>query len=311
MGAPQNVIGKLGFKDGGSKIFSYPADIYNTPFVCALRFSEYNREISFKEGTQNPTAAIILPLPSQLAESTNITHSDFSSPYMAGFLQAMQSRKEGESIPAAIARVGKDNAGILGNMAVEGIGVGVSRMSAAAGENLGGITGDLLKSAGGALGTEIATAGKSGAITGMITNPHITSLFSGVALRGYQYSWMFSPRSASESRDLNEIFNYIRRASLPSYSAGKIGLKYPQEVQVDFIGNGIEKFVLGTKRTVITDVSVNYAADGHPAFYKSGAPTSLSLSISLKEVAIRTAEDYGGGDSPLSATGGLAGSSGK
>lgn len=309
MGAPQNVIGKLGFKDGGSKIFSYPADIYNTPFVCALRFSEYNREISFKEGTQNPTAAIILPLPSQLAESTNITHSDFSSPYMAGFLQAMQSKKEGESIPEAIMRVTKDNAGIMGNMAIEGVGVALSKFSAA-GEG-SGMGRQLVAAAGSALGNEIAAAGKSGAVTGMITNPHITTLFSGVALRGYQYSWMFSPRSASESRDLNEIFNYIRRASLPSYSAGKIGLKYPQEVQVDFIGNGIEKFVLGTKRTVITDVSVNYAADGHPAFYKSGAPTSLSLSISLKEVAIRTAEDYGGGDSPLSATGGLAGSSGK
>jgi hypothetical protein len=309
MGAPQNVIGKLGFKDGGSKIFSYPADIYNTPFVCALRFSEYNRETSFKEGTQNPTAAIILPLPQQLAESTQITHSDFSSPYIAGFLQAMQSKKEGESIPAAIARVGKDNAGILGNMAIEGVGTALSKFSAAGeGASMGR---QLVGAAGQALGNEVAAAGKSGAITGMITNPHITTLFSGVALRGYVYNWMFSPRSASESRDLNEIFNYIRRASLPSYSAGKIGLKYPQEVQVDFIGNGIEKYVLGTKRTVITDVGINYAADGHPAFYKSGAPTSLSLSITLKEVAIRTAEDYGGGESPLSATGGLAGSSGK
>jgi hypothetical protein len=126
----------------------------------------------------------------------------------------------------------------------------------------------------------------------MITNPHQTVVFSGVNLRGYGYNWLFSPRSQAESDTLNNIFNMIRRASLPSYTSGKIGLVYPEEVQIDFIGNGIEKYVRGTKRTVITSVEINYAPGG-PTFYKGGAPTTVSLTIGLKEVAIRTKDDYG------------------
>ena len=278
MGAPQNVIGRLTSQEGMN--YSYPADIHNTPYACVLRFSKYQREISYNEGTQNPTGSIILPLPSNLTESTTITHSDFESPYIAGALQAMQSVKQGESPIDAALRIGQDNIGLGANKAVEAIGKHLNTLTTS-----GSMASNLT--------AEIANAGRSGAITGLITNPHLTVLFSGVALRGYVYNWSFSPRSQADSDTLNAIFNMIRRASLPSYTEGKLGLVFPDEVQIDFIGNGIEKYVLGTKRTVITDVTINYANEGHPTFYKGGAPTSLSLSITLKEVAIRTAEDYG------------------
>jgi hypothetical protein len=274
--APQQVIGKLGNPKGA--IMSYPADIYNTPYACVLRFSEYNREISYESGKQTPLAAIILPLPAQLAESQSISHSDFESPYIAGFIQAATALSQGNSLIDNVIKLTEENLGILANKGIEEIGKKIA--SKVGNEFISEASADL------------AVAGQRGAFTGQITNPHLTVLFTGVELRGFQYSWTFSPRSSQESRELNEIFNYIRKASLPSYIYGKIGLNYPKEVQVDFIGNGIEKFVFGTKRTVITDVQINYAADGHPSFYKDGAPTSVYLQITLKEVAIRTADDY-------------------
>lgn len=277
MGAPQNLIGRLTSQEGMN--YSYPADIHNTPYACILRFSKYQREISYNEGTQNPSGTIILPLPMGLNETTNIQHSDFEAPYIAGALSAMQSKKQGESVIDAALRVGQDNIGLAANKAIETIG-----------DRLNGLTGT--GSIASNLTNEVKNAGGSGAITGMITNPHQTVLFSGVGLRGYNFNWNFSPRSQADSDTLNNIFNMIRRAALPSYTEGKIGLVYPDEVQVDFIGNGIEKYVPGTKRTVITDVAINYATGG-PTFYKGGAPTSVSLSISLKEVAIRTKDDYG------------------
>lgn len=274
--APQQVIGKLGNPKGA--IMSYPADIYNTPYACVLRFSEYNREISYQSGKQTPLAAIVLPLPAQLAESQNISHSDFQSPYIAGFIQAATALKQGNDLLSDLQKMVKENLGVLANKGVEEVGKAIASR---VGNQFASET-----------AADLAIAGQRGAFTGQITNPHLTVLFSGVELRGFQYSWTFSPRSSQESRDLNEIFNYVRKAALPSYAFGKIGLNYPKEVQVDFIGNGIEKFVFGTKRTVITDVQINYAADGHPSFYKDGAPTSVSLQITLKEVAIRTADDY-------------------
>lgn len=282
MGAPQKLIGRLGSQEGIN--LAYPADIHNTPFACVLRFSKYQREISYNEGTQNPIGTILLPLPQQLAEATNIQHADYESPFIAGFLQAIQSKKEGESVMQAIGRMGADNLGLAANKGVEALGDKLTKMIGNREGALAGI--------GKGITNEIANAGKSGAITGMITNPHQTVVFSGVGLRGYNYSWNFSPRSLEESRALNDIFNYLRRAALPSYTEGKIGLRYPDEVQIDFIGNGIEEYVYGSKRSVITDVAINYAQEGHPTFYKSGAPTSVSLSITLKETAIRTADDY-------------------
>ena len=274
--APQQVIGKLGNPKGA--IMSYPADIYNTPYVCVLRFSEYNREISFESGKQTPLAAIVLPLPAQLAESQNISHSDFQSPYIAGFIQAATALNQGNNLLDDLLKMGSENLGLLANKGIEAIG-----------KEIASRTGNQFISEAGA---DLAIAGQRGAFSGIITNPHLTVLFSGVELRGFQYNWTFSPRSAQESRDLNQILNYVRKAALPSYAFGKLGLNYPKEVQVDFIGNGIEKFVFGTKRTVITDIAINYAAEGHPSFYKDGAPTSISLQITLKEVAIRTADDY-------------------
>jgi len=284
MGAPQKVIGKLGNPKGA--IMSYPDDIYNTPYACVLRFSKYNREISYETGSQTPEAAIILPLPLQLAEAFNINHSDFSSPYIAGFIQAAGTLKQSNDIVADLKKMAAENTGVIANKGVEAIGNIINKLGAAVPLGAGAPIQ--------AIGKDLANAGARGAFTGQITNPHLTALFSGVELRGFVCSWNFSPRSAEDSLALNEIFTFIRKAALPSYAFGKIGLNYPLEVQVDFIGNGIEKFVLGTKRSVITDVQINYAADGHPSFYKDGAPTSMQLSITLKETSIRTAEDYTG-----------------
>jgi len=282
--APQNVIGKLGNPKGA--IMSYPGDIYNTPYVSVLRFSRYSREIAYKSGEQTPEAAIVLPLPKQLAEAQSISHSDFESPYIGSFLSAASSLKQGNDLLQNSLQMLSDNMSVLANKGIGKIGSKLAEYGA----QFDNLAGRFLTNA----SADLANAGERGAFTGVITNPHATVLFTGVELRGFQYSWDFSPRSSSDSRALSEIFNYIRRAALPNYIFGKIAMDYPLEVQVDFLGNGIEKFVFGTKRTVITDVQINYAAEGHPTFYRDGAPTSMSLTITLKEVAIRTAEDYGG-----------------
>jgi hypothetical protein len=290
MGAPQNVIGKLGMTSGGGRILSYPSDIFNSPFACVLRFSEYNREISYSQGSQNPIGSIVLPLPLQISDNTNVNHSTFEAPVIAGLAQAYQSRKAGESLADVVGRVAKGNIGLLANKGVEALGGMAAR--------LGGILDSATNVAGVNLGTaqlgqEIAAAGKAGAFTGQILNPHLTVLFSGVDLRTFAYTWNLMPRSLDESKNINEIINYIKRCSLPSYTEGRVGLKFPKEVQVDFVGSGIEEFIFGTKRTVILSVDVGYTPSGHPTMFKSGAPVGLSLSITLKEVSIRTAEDYG------------------
>jgi len=274
MGAqPQTSIGKLNSKNG---MLSYPNDIFDSPYACILRFSEYNRDISYNPGTLTPSATIVLPLPTSLQEAQNITHGPETFTRTGTALAAIRANKQGQDISSLL----KDNAISLG---------------AEFSREIGGLVSRLAKTD---VGLQDA-ATIANAVQGQMLNPHLTAIFQGVQLRNFNYSWKFAPRSEIESLDLKKILDLIRRSSLPRFVGGQISLKYPDEVQIDFIGNGIEKFVIGTKRTVITSVSIDHSAGGSTAFYKSGAPTHVDFGITLQEVAIRTAEDY---DYPLFAT---------
>jgi len=39
-------------------------------------------------------------------------------------------------------------------------------------------------------------------------------------------------------------------------------------------------------------VTVDYSASGSPFFFKSGAPTSIALSLTVMEITSRTRNDY-------------------
>ena len=44
--------------------------------------------------------------------------------------------------------------------------------------------------------------------------------------------------------------------------------------------------------SVITDITVDYSASGSPFFFKSGAPTSVALSLTIMEITSRVRGDY-------------------
>lgn len=266
---PQNYINSLGVQNG--QILSYPADIFNTPYACVLRFSKYLREISINQGENVSTATIVLPLPQQLEETQGIEHGDRKYPILGLMIAGARAIQQGKSA-----------ASILSDPALLG---GAATVFGSAIQKAGGIIG--------LGGAAVAGIGDLiGGATGVLLNPHATLLFTGVPLREFSYSWSLSPRSANEANTIRSILNLIRKKSLPSLRNDGISLNYPEEVQVDFVGNGIEKFVFGTKRTVITSFTLNNSAEGYPMFYKDGAPVSINFSITLKEIAIRTSDDY-------------------
>jgi len=266
---PQNVINSLGVQNG--QILSYPEDIYDTPYACVLRFSKYSRDISLNEGQNVSTATIVLPLPQQLEETQGIDHGDRKFPILGLLVAGARARQEGRSF-----------AEIFADPAIAGAAASVFGSAI---QQAGGITG--------LAGAAVAGIGDLiGSTTGVLLNPHATLLFTGVPLREFSYSWSLSPRSSGDANTIRSILNLIRKKSLPSLRNDGISLNYPEEVQVDFVGNGIEKFVFGTKRTVITSFTLNNSAEGYPMFYKDGAPVSINFSITLKEIAIRTSDDY-------------------
>lgn len=262
MGTPQETVGTL---TGGSLRNSFPSDVLSYPFACMLRFSKYSREISGQTASSIPLATIILPLPMEISETLSPQYGDTNfSKIAAGIMSAIVALKQGTPLDDVLKDRGLQGAAISG---------------------LAGLIP-------GASGFKSDIEGVVNQFTGAVINPHLTTLFTGVPLRNFTYHWNFSPRSSDEAVELSRIYKYIKSSSLPRRDPGGFSLLYPNEVQIDFVGNGIEYFIPGTKRTVIENVSLSYTPGGHTALYKNGSPVNTTLSIQLKEIAIRTAEDF-------------------
>lgn len=158
------------------------------------------------------------------------------------------------------------------------------------------------------------------AATGTAVNPQQTILFDGVALKSFTFEWSFSPKNASESETLRKIINTIRAASLPAYAspfgaAPNTGtslsrglLKFPKMVDIILVGVDSSYFVQ-YKTGMITQLMVDYTPNG-VAMYKgeTGArPSFVNVSMSIREAAIHTRDDYTGAESSNIVTAGLGG----
>jgi hypothetical protein len=161
------------------------------------------------------------------------------------------------------------------------------------------------------------------AATGTAVNPQQTIIFDGVSLKSFTFEWSFSPKNAAESETLRKIINTIRAASLPAYAspfgaAPNTGtsisrglLKYPKMVDILLVGVDSSYFIQ-FKTGMITQLAVDYTPNG-VAMYKgeSGAkPTFVNITISMKEAAIHTRDDYTGAESSNIVTGGAGGRNG-
>jgi hypothetical protein len=161
------------------------------------------------------------------------------------------------------------------------------------------------------------------AAVGTAVNPQQTILFDGVALKSFTFEWSFSPNNASESETLRKIINTIKAASLPAYAspfgaAPNTGtsisrglLKFPKMVDILLVGVDSYYFVQ-YKTGMITQFTVDYTPNGVAVYRgETGArPSFVNFSISMKEAAIHTRDDYTGPESSNITTGGAGGRNG-
>ena len=120
-------------------------------------------------------------------------------------------------------------------------------------------------------------------LSGNAINPNIALVFKGqTGTREHSFSWKFVPQSAHESKLIGQIVNEFRYQALPNKENDHI-IKYPNECYIALGGSELG-YLPFYKLCVITGVTVNYAPDGTPAFYRgTGAPAAVQLDITLKE----------------------------
>jgi hypothetical protein len=137
---------------------------------------------------------------------------------------------------------------------------------------------------------------------GFALNPQLQMVYRGTGLRSFQLSFTFTPKSASEATQVNNIINQFRFYSSPSLAqrSGSITqsttnsmfLVPPSVFEIEFYVNGLKSVNLPRYgRCVMTGLDVNHAPNGF-ASYDDSSMVQTTLQMSFKEMDILTRDNF-------------------
>lgn len=264
------------------------------PYYCSLKFAKYSRPKPFDTSKFESTKTIILPLPSELMDTTSVDYSTTELETVGDILNG--------NVSSGLAAFGLRQAG--GQLSEMG-GAGLAAASQMLGADQS-LADRISNSAQKVLDPDRITSAIQ-AEMGIAPNPNQTVVFKGPKLREFSFSWTFYPDSPTESANIKRAIAEIRKRSLPfsvrGTSSGVLG--YPEMVLINFypwdndtaINNNpygwTENSIIRIKRCVVDRVAVNYAPNNVPAFFQGTTmPVAIRLEISLRELEYMMAEDY-------------------
>lgn len=293
---PADIISynKARYLTNPGNIMRFPDD--DIPYKMLLNFKEYaytstTAVSSLISPSSNISAidngSIILPLPLQLNDNTNIEAQEVSSTAANFIASSMELKSTGT---AGLNFNGMQNLG-LDEIQVYTRLMSSLGLSGLASKALKGVPGEII----GALG------GTAELLNGKAVNPFQTMQFKGVNLKQHSFNWKLSPSTAKESVYLKNIIEKIKGNILPSYvtAAGptQFGahalLKYPAIAMISFYGID-QDYYYKLKPAIITDFNVSYNGGEQLNIYRGGKPAVIDIAMKLTEMSIHTAEDYGG-----------------
>jgi len=163
--------------------------------------------------------------------------------------------------------------------------------------NLGDVGGSIAQLAiGGAASSGTLNPLQAG--IGFAINPHSSLIYQGPgAFRTHDFSFDFWPRSYEEAEAVSEIVQTLKKSMLPKmkdfWKLKSAYFGFPHEFYIDFYiktANGTKEFSqLGIKRSVLTQMGINFDSPQGPAFYdppdsgKDPMPVHTKLDLNFME----------------------------
>lgn len=258
-----------------------------------LLFRDYSYQGSegvrsgFLSTQERVSGSVILPIPTNLQDSYSVsiqsTELGIAGAAAADLVSGNVAGMSGDISRFTEALTAGGEAGFMGNV----IGAASQYAAFAARQGLDAIAPGV--SAGVAVGT------------GTALNPHLALQFKGVELKQHSFQWTLSPRNAQEAEMIKDMIAFIRRKVLPRYTDGateggggsalsRALLTYPSLIDVSFFGVD-EPYFYYFKPCMCNNFIVNYAPTGNVSLNRGGRPSMVTLSMSLTEARIRTADD--------------------
>jgi hypothetical protein len=137
---------------------------------------------------------------------------------------------------------------------------------------------------------------------GYALNPQLQMVYRGTGLRTFNLSFTFTPKSAKEAQDVNNIINQFRFYASPSLGqriGGQIGattnsmfLVPPSLFEIEFYVNGKpSEYLPRYGRCILDNLDINHAPNGFAA-YGDGSMVQTTLELSFKEMDILTRDSF-------------------
>jgi hypothetical protein len=123
---------------------------------------------------------------------------------------------------------------------------------------------------------------------GYAFNPQEQQIFEGIEFREYEMTFTFTPISEQEANIVKQIIKTFRKHAAPTVVNKLAGFFFnpPSVFDVSFFYNGQPNYNLNAiRRSVITNIEVDYAPNGWSAF-RNGAPVQTTMTISFRETEL-------------------------
>ena len=126
--------------------------------------------------------------------------------------------------------------------------------------------------------------------SGQIFNPNMELLFNGPTLRNFRFSFKMMPRSQDEAEQIKLIIRSFKMNMAPKVTtttnAGtSLFLETPSVFELRYkSGRRNHPFLHKFKQCFLTDISVNYTAEGVYATYENKEPISMIMDLTFKEL---------------------------
>jgi len=232
---------------------------------------------------------VILPMPSNVQDGNTVSYSDSNmNTITASALKNIQNFMEaGDSLTdnftEAMARAG--------NAVKEGV-----KEAAASAGGVAGLQSLLSKyfasQAIGVFGGNVSIDQILAREDGIIFNPNMELLFNGPTLRGFGFSFKFTPRTKDEAEEVKTIIRVFKQYMAPktttSGAASATSVTYlgtPSVFELSYRkGSGEHPYLNKFKQCFLENMSVNYTGEGTYATYEDGEPISMIMTLQFKEI---------------------------
>ncbi len=217
-------------------------------------------------------AQIILPIPQSITDNNGVTwNNDEMNP-----LQAL-GLKYGKALMSGNLDQLKTD-GTLGSISAE---EKLMVQNALAGMAVGKGAGDMVARA-----------------TGKVMNPNLELIFGSVELRGFDFTFAFSPRNMSEANQVKQIIRLFKKHSAAKMESGNgFFISSPDIFTFEYMkGGGSHPFLNIFKPMVIRKINLDYTGNGTYSTFPDGTPTFIKMTVNLQELNPIYAEHYDSGE---------------